>query len=253
MPNAVLLAHGVEPAGTTTARGDNRLSGNNARLAVTVAHHKTAAHAVLNHDLLALGLEEDVHTGVKQVLLDTRIELLGLLGAKMADGAVHELEARANGATANLRNLVGVAKALDVRVGAKVEVHLVNAVDGVLRELVADELGQVAAHLARERELAAREARGDAARLAVDAVSHLGLGAAALLDRQSLLDDGDGTRVSLADKTERGEDAGRTSANNRDVRVDGSGCVCHVPLVPLRKGPVPWARPLRTHFAPFGD
>ena len=75
------------------------------------------------------------------MLLDTCIELLGLLGAKMADGAVHELEARANSAAANLRYLVGVAKALDVRVGTKVEVHLVNAVDGVLRELVADELG----------------------------------------------------------------------------------------------------------------
>ena len=160
----------------------------------------------------------------------------------MADGAVHELEARANGAAANLRNLVGVAEALDVRVGAKVEIHLVDAVDGVLRKLMADELGQVAAHLARERELAvregagAREARGDAARLAVDAVAHLGLGAAALLDGQSLLDDGDGARVSLADKAQRSEDAGRTSADNRDIRVDGSGCICHVPLVPLREG-----------------
>ncbi len=206
----MLLAHGVEPAGATTAGGDDRLAGLDARLAVTVAHHKATAHAILDHDLLALGLEEDVHAGVKQVLLDARVELLGLLGAKVADGAVHELEARANGAAANLRNLVGVAEALDVRVGAKVEIHLVDAVDGVLRKL-----GQVAAHLARERELAvregagAREARGDAARLAVDAVAHLGLGATALLDRQPLLDDGDGARVPLAEKAQRSEDASR--------------------------------------------
>ena len=87
----------------------------------------------------------------------------------------------------------------------------------------------------------------------MNAVAHLGLGAAALLDGQSLLDDGDGARVSLADKAQRSEDAGRTSADNRDIRVDGSGCICHVFLVPLREGPVPWARPSRVvHCAPFG-
>jgi hypothetical protein len=152
--NAVLVTHSVEPARAAASGGDDCLACLDARLAVAVAHHKAAAHAALNHDLLALGLEEDVHAGVKQVLLDARVELLGLLGAKVANGAVHELEARADGAAANLGHVIGVAEALDMRVSTKVEIHLVDAVDGLLRELVADELGQVAAHLARERELA---------------------------------------------------------------------------------------------------
>ena len=106
------------------------------------------AYAALDHDLLALGLEEDVHAGIEQVLLDARVELLGLLGAKVADGAVHELEACAYRAATNLDNVICMSEALDVRIGPKVEVHLVDAIDGVLRELMTDKVGQVAAHLA---------------------------------------------------------------------------------------------------------
>lgn len=108
-------------------------------------------------------------------------------------------------------------------VGTKLQVDVICALDGTLREVCADQLGQVATHLVRKRELAVREgasaaeARGDAARLAVDAVADLLLGAAAPLDGQALLHHGDGVALAALQQLQSAEDARWARADDEHV------------------------------------
>ena len=63
----------------------------------------------------------------------------------MADGAVNELQARLNGALADVLDVGTLVDALDLRVGAKLEVNFVGVVNKLLREILADQVGKLAA------------------------------------------------------------------------------------------------------------
>ena len=170
-------------------------------------------------------LVEQVHARVKEMLLDAPVDLLRMLGAQMAYGAVDELEVGADGTTTNLGHRLGILDALDVRVRAKVQIDLIATLDGRRCERHPDEVRQIAAHVGRERELAVRESastretRGNAAGLAANAVTDLLLGAEAALNGQSALYDGDLPLVALPEKAERAEDARRSRADDEHVGV----------------------------------
>ena len=82
-----------------------------------------------------------------QIPLDGQIDLLGLFGAQMTDGTVDQLEAGLNGPLADLLDLLFVADALDPPVGAELQIDAVGIGNELIGRVVADQLGQVAAHL----------------------------------------------------------------------------------------------------------
>ena len=239
-----------QPAGTAPAGGNDHGAGVKLLGSVRPHGHHAAADAVLNHQVLALGAEAHLHPGVHKVVLNGQVELLGLLRPKVADGAVHQLEAGLDGAQANLPHLVLVAATLHVLVRAKLQVQFVHGVYGLLGVLGAYELGEVAAHLVGERELAvregarAREARCYVAGVAAQAAARADLGAVAALYGQALLQHdyvGLGARLK---QLEGAEDAGRAGADYDDVIHDEKTFpVVACPLV----GTSPWAHHPRAH------
>ena len=100
---AMLCSAQIFPAvRTAAARGNNDLLGVDVADAVLLAQADALADGILEDDVLALGTEQHLNTGVGQIVLDVQVELLGLLGAQMADGAVNELQTRLNGALADV-------------------------------------------------------------------------------------------------------------------------------------------------------
>ena len=147
----------------------------------------------------------------------------------MADGAVHQLQAGLNGPLADLLDLLAVAHALHMGVCAELQIDLVGVIDQLLRVKLADQAGQVAAHLMGEAQLAVRKGAGAgktggdvAVGLAVHAVAHLGLGAVALLHGLALFKDGDLLLAALAQQLQRGEDAGRAGTDDDQVVLHGN-------------------------------
>ena len=154
--DVVLLAQARQPLGPAAARGDDGLVGLHRQLDAThglVTHH-AAAYAVLHDDIVAIVAEDQLHALLLQVVLDGQIDLLRLLRTQMTDGAVHQFEARLDGALADLLDLVLVAQTLDLRVRAELQIDGIGVVDQLLGLLVADQLWQVAAHLGAQRQLA---------------------------------------------------------------------------------------------------
>lgn len=87
---------------------------------------------------------------VAQVILNAEVDLVRLLGAEVADRAVDQTQARADGARADLLDLLRILQALDVLVRAKLQIDAVGIVDELLRLLLADEGGQVTADVAAQ-------------------------------------------------------------------------------------------------------
>ena len=144
----------------------------------------------------------------------------------MADGAVHQLQACLNGVLADLLALLVITETLNVLVRTEIQIDLVSVVDGLLCQLWGDEGGQIAAHLIAQRELAvgkragAGEAGGNVAvGLAVDALFRLVLGAMAVFYRLALLHHDNFLPAALFDHFQRGENAGRTGADDNNICV----------------------------------
>ena len=143
----------------------------------------------------------------------------------MADGAVNELQTRLNGALADVLDVGTLVDALDLRVGAKLEVNFIGVVNKLLREILADQVGQLAADLIGQGQLAVREcaragkAGGDGTgRLAVYADAGFILGAVALFHRLALFDEQNFVGgAALAQQLQRGENAGRAGAYDDKV------------------------------------
>ena len=150
----------------------------------------------------------------------------------MADGAVHQLQARLDGVLADLLALLVIAETLNVLVRTKVQIDLVSVVDGLLCQLRGDEGGQIAAYLIAEGQLAVGkragtgEAGGDVAvGLAVDALLCLVLGAMAVFYRLALLHHDNFLPAALFDHFQRGENAGGAGADNHNIRIHHSSCL----------------------------
>ena len=224
--DVVLGADLLQPVGTAAARADDHSIGINSMgfLVLGSLDEHALALLVFQDDVLALGAEQHLHAVVGQIVLDGQIQLLGLLGAQMTDGAVHQLQAGVDGVLADLLDVLAGVDALHMGVGTELEVDLIGVVDELLCELLADQGGQVAAHLIGEAQLAVREractgeAGGDGAGgAAVDAVAQLGLGAVALFHRLALFHQQDLFLAAVAQQLYSGEDAGRTGTHNDQI------------------------------------
>jgi len=214
-----------EPVGAAAAGADDHgvaVDGPGFAAALTQQH--ALALLVLEDDVLTLGGEEHLHAVVGQIVLDGEVKLLCLLGAEVADGAVHQLQTGVDGVLADLLDVLAGVDALHMGVSAELEVDLVGVVDQLLRKLLADEAGQVAADLIGEAQLAvgecacAGEAGGDGAGgAAVDAVAKLCLGAVALFHRLAFFHQQDVLLAAAAQQLHGGEDTGRAGTNDDEI------------------------------------
>ena len=232
--HAVLEADLLQPVGAAAAGGDDGVPGLDGVVLVPIVRHDAAAAAVAQDDVLARAAEEHLHAVVAQVILDAEVDLMRLLGAEVADRAVDQAQARADGARADLLDLLRILQALDVLVRAELQIDAVGVVDELLRLLLADEGGQVAADIAAQRELAVREraragetGRDVAIRLAVHTPASLGLRAAAVFNGLPLLNHDDLFRGAAAQQFQRREDSGRARTDNDNICVhEGSSLDC---------------------------
>ena len=224
--DVVLGADLLQPVGTAAARADDHSIGINSMgfLVLGSLDEHALALLVLQDDVLTLGAEQHLHTVVGQIVLDGQIQLLGLLGAQMTDGAVHQLQAGVDGVLADLLDVLAGVDALHMGVGTELEVDLIGVMDELLCELLANQGGQVAAHLIGKAQLAVRErastgeAGGNGAGgTAIDAVAQLGLGAVALFHRLALFHQQDLFLAAVAQQLYSGEDAGRTGTHNDQI------------------------------------
>ena len=136
-----------QPVRATAAGGNDHLPGTQlAALAAPVDDH-AGADAFFQQDVLTFGLKQHLDALIQQIILNVQIKLLGLLGAKMADGAVHQLQARLNGPLADLLDVAALIDALHMGVRAEFQIDFVGIADQILRQILSDQLGQVAAHL----------------------------------------------------------------------------------------------------------
>ena len=171
------------------------------------------------------------------MLFDARVQVARTFGAQVAYGAVDQLEAGLDGAAAYVGQLLLAAQPLHVRVRTERQVDAVHLLDGGLRHIEADELGQISPHFGGKRELAvgkrprAREPRRDAARLAAHARARGPaqlFGTAALAHREPLVHHDDVPRMSMLEQRQRAEYARRPHADDDDVR-----CLCAHERPPL--------------------
>ena len=233
--DAVHDAHARQPVRASSSDADDDIVRfERLFVALLIGNAHAPADIVLDEEVEALRPEAHLDAVLKQILLDGVVELLRLLGAEVADGAVDELQARHDGAAADVFDLFIVADAFHFVVCAEGEIDLIGIVDELLRVLLADEIGKVAAHFVVQGELAvrkgarARKARRDVAGLAGSAVARPGLGALAVFDGGTLLNDEDGAFVALVPEFERREDA-------RGACAHDDGIVFHTVSSALRK------------------
>ena len=148
--HAVLKAGLFQPFRAAAAGGNDGVPGLDGIVLMSVVRHDAAAAAVAHDDVLARAAEEHLHAVVAQVILNAEVDLVRLLGAEVADRAVDQTQARADGARADLLDLLRILQALDVLVRAKLQIDAVGIVDELLRLLLADERGQIAADVAAQ-------------------------------------------------------------------------------------------------------
>ena len=225
MGNVVLSADLLQPVRAAAAGGNDDLLGQHIAGAVLLTQAHAFADRILQNDVLALGVEEHLHTGGSQMVLDIEVELLGFLGAKVADGAVNQLQTGLNGALADVLDIGALVYALDLRVGTEFQIDLIGVVNQLLREILADQVGQLAADLIGQRKLTVRErtrtgktGRDGAGRLAVDADAGLVLGAVPLFHGLTLFDKQDLVGgAAFAQQLQCGKNAGRAGAYDDQI------------------------------------
>ena len=137
----------LKPISAATSGGHDDALGVDALLTIGSCGNDASANIVLDNHVAALGAKTYLDAGIAKMVLDCEIELLGFLGAQVADRAIDHFEACLDGATANVADLRVVSRALDVLVCAKGEVNFVHLVDSLLGLPGSDQLGEVAADL----------------------------------------------------------------------------------------------------------
>ena len=224
--HAVLGAYLLQPVRAAAAGGDNSVLGIELKVLVAVVEVDAAADVAVHDEVGALGVEEHLDAVLHQPVLDGEVDVVRLLGAQVADGAVHKLQAGLDGAGAYLAHLLVVADALNVLVRAELEVDLVGVVYGLLGQALAYERGQVAADVAAQAELAVGERAGAgkaggyvADGLAVHAHAGLGLGAAAASELAALFDHDYLLLGAAAEHLQRRENTSGARADNDDISV----------------------------------
>ena len=222
--DAVFGADPFQPVGPPPPGGDDRLPRPAFGGLIPLPEGSAGTAAVFDQQVLARPAEQQLDPLLPQMVLNREVEVLGFLGAKMADRAVDQLQAGLDRPLADLLDLIGGAHPFDMGVGPEFEVDLVGIVNQLLGKVRADQVRQVAAHLVGEGKLAVgegsgpRKAGGDVAvGLAVHAAAGLVLRAMAFLDRLPLFDDGNPLPASLPEEFQGGKDAGRAGADDEQV------------------------------------
>ena len=95
-----------QPVGAAAAGGDDHLFGKQVMPAPPASRMRTPVQGGASSRIFsALGVEQHLDAVLRQVILDVQVELLGLLGAQMADGAVHQLQTGLDGPLADILDL----------------------------------------------------------------------------------------------------------------------------------------------------
>ena len=245
MGDAVLDTQLFQPVRPAPPRGDHH--GFRPELAqvfaLRVFQADAQAAAVLQNEVGAGYAEANLDPVGQEVLLDVPVEPVGLFGAQVADRAVHELEAGADGAQTDVPDLLSFLRPFHVLVRPEVQINPVRIADHFLGVVAADQLRQHAAHVGAQGQLAVRKSAGPgkaggnvAIGLAVHAAACFGLGTGALFDGSALFDHDDLLAAALAEHLQGGKNPRRPCADDDDV------CFHSMPLSP-RNG-------LRFHKAP---
>ena len=116
-------------------------------LLAAVRDDNALADAVLNHEVLDVGIEKDIDAVVLKPQLDASVQNLRAFRSEMPDRTVDKLQARTNRAAADFLYLLGLADTLDMRVGAELEIDGIRIIDQRLRFLRADQVRQISADL----------------------------------------------------------------------------------------------------------
>ena len=82
-----------------------------------------------------------------QILLDGVVDILRIFGTQMADGAIHQLQPGLDGPEADLLHSLGVADPLHMGIGAEFQIDAIGIIDGLLRQIFPDEIGQISTHI----------------------------------------------------------------------------------------------------------
>ena len=226
--NIVLGTQALQPVRPPAAGGDDRMAAGDFHLLFAVGGAHPPADRAVQNQVGAFVPEEDLHAVFQQMPLDGVVQLLGLLGAQMADGAVHQLQPRPDGPLADGLDLLGVAQALHVAVRAELQINFVCVIDGLLGLLRADEAGQVPAHLVAEGQLSVGKSAGAgktggdmAIGPAAYTLAGLILGTPALLHRPALLHNENFLPAALFQHFQGGKNARRARADDHNVFVHG--------------------------------
>ena len=224
MGDVVLGAELLQPVRPTAARGHHRVLGIDLHIRLPVGDGDPLAHILFQNQVAALVAEIHLHTVFLEVLLNSQVDGLGLFRAHMADGAVHQLQARVDGPLADLLPLLLMLQTLDMGVRAKFQVDLIRVVDGLLGQIGANEIGQVSAHLIAQRQLPVRKSAGAgktggdvAVGLAVHALVGLSLGTAAVLHGPALLHHNNFLAASPFDHLQGRKNPGGTRSDDDDI------------------------------------
>ena len=154
MGNVVLCAELFQPVCAAASGADDHLVRIHGQQVLAVLQQHALAAVLFQNDVLALGRKAHLHAVVCQIVLDGKIQLLRLLGAQMADGAIHQLQAGMDGVFADLLDVLAGVDALHMGVCAELQINFIGVVDQLLRKLLPDKGGQVAAHLVGKAQLA---------------------------------------------------------------------------------------------------
>ncbi len=98
MRYVVLGADTLEPVRTASTGGNYGMLCGDLGLLLAVGNEYTLALAVNDGEIGALVAEQHLYALLLEILLDTEVYLVCMLGAEMTDGAVDEAQARHNSA-----------------------------------------------------------------------------------------------------------------------------------------------------------
>ena len=222
--DVMLSAEALQPVRTAPSCGDDGMSGINLLGHASVVDGHAQALVSVQNQIVTLITEAELHARIPQVIFDVPVEAMCLFGSEMADRAVDQVKSCPDGALADLLDLIGNLRAFDMGIGAEVEVDFVGIVDDLLHPVNAEQLGQITADIAGQRQLPVREGTragksgGDVAiGLAVHAVSGLCLGAGAVFHCFSFFNDDDFLFTAVPEHFDGGENPRRTGSDDQDI------------------------------------
>ena len=111
------------------------------------------AFVLLQNHVVAFVAEHKLNAVFDEVLLNAVVDVLSFFRAHMADGAVYQLQARLNCVFSYLLDRLVVADAFDLCIGTKLKIDTIGVVYKLLRRILTDKSGQIAADLIAQGKL----------------------------------------------------------------------------------------------------